>query len=75
MNEKVAKILEQVYGLTPKERAELIEALADDEACEFATPEIELAWTAEIERRIDALDRGEMTSRDISEITYESLIK
>jgi hypothetical protein len=75
MNEKVADILRQVRELSEKERAALIEALAEDEACAFASPEIAKAWEEEIERRIDAIDRGEMPVRDVSEVTYESLIK
>jgi hypothetical protein len=71
MNEKVANILRQVRELSGEERAALIEALAEDEACEFASPEIAKAWEEEIERRLDALDRGEMETIDISEVTYK----
>jgi len=75
MNEKVANILKQVQDLSAAERALLIEALTGDEACEFASPDIARAWEEEVERRIAAYDRGEIEAIDISEITYESLLR
>jgi putative addiction module component (TIGR02574 family) len=75
MNQKIANILEQVYELTAEERAELIEALTQEEACEFASPEIARAWEEEVKRRIAAYDRGELEAIDISDITYESLLR
>jgi putative addiction module component (TIGR02574 family) len=70
MNQKIANILEQVYELTAEERAELIEALTRDEACEFASPEIARAWEEEIERRIAAYDRGEVEPIDAYKVAF-----
>ena len=75
MNEKVAIILQQAWKLTPEEHDALIQALQQDEDCDFSAPETERAWVKEAERRIDSIDRGEMTVRDITEVTYESLVK
>ncbi|MGO9546281.1 MAG: addiction module protein [Rhodomicrobium sp.] len=70
MNEKVAHILKQVQDLTAEERALLIEALAEDETCEFAGPEIARAWEEEIERRIAAYDRGEVEAIDAYKVAF-----
>jgi putative addiction module component (TIGR02574 family) len=70
MNQKIANILEQVYKLTADERAELIETLTQDEACEFASPEIARAWEEEIERRIAAYERGEVQAMDAYKVAF-----
>ncbi len=73
MNEKVAHILKQVRELSGEERAALIEALADDEAGEFASPEIARAWEEEAERRVAAYDRGEIEAIDAFKVRFRRL--
>jgi len=75
MNEKVANILKQVQDLTAEERALLIEVLAEDEACEFASPEIARAWDEEVERRIAAFDRGEIEAIDAYKVEIRRPVK
>ncbi len=75
MNEKVANILKQVRELSEDERAALIEALTEDEACEFSSREIAKAWQEEIERRIDAYDRGEIQAIDAYKVTFRRLVE
>lgn len=55
----VDELARQIEGLTTDEREELLNRIlmmpADDQA------DIDAAWMAEIERRVEAMDRGEMT--------------
>lgn len=37
------------------------------QTCGFATPEIAKAWASEIDRRLDAYDRGETSAVDFNE--------
>ena len=66
MNEKIASILEQVYGLTAAERAELIDALTDVAGAEDLDP----AYLKEIEDRLAAYDRGEVQGMDAYEVAF-----
>ena len=56
-------------ALPPAERARLaqrlIESLDDD-------PEVEEAWSAEIKRRLDAIDRGEVEMIPAEEVLSEA---
>jgi hypothetical protein len=55
------QILDEAKQLTPAERQDLIEELCQgDEVDDELSPE----QRVELQRRIDALDRGEMTFRD-----------
>jgi putative addiction module component (TIGR02574 family) len=45
----------------PPEQFELLVLRLQERLHEFATPEIEAAWNAEIDRRVAADDRGETT--------------
>ncbi len=59
MTAAAQQVLREAMGLTPMERAELIDALLrsfDPKADE----EIADAWRAEAESRIDAFDAGEL---------------
>ena len=59
------EIAEQALTLPPVDRAflaDLLEQSLPDE--EFATDEIAAAWTNEIDRRLDAFDRGETKAVD-----------
>lgn len=54
-------VFQEALALPPEDRAFLAERL--DESLsqgDFASPEIAAAWTAEIDRRIAAYERGEL---------------
>jgi putative addiction module component (TIGR02574 family) len=57
-------IARQALSLPPDDRAFLADVLEQSLAQEFTTPEIALAWTKEIDRRLDAYDRGEIQAVD-----------
>ncbi len=67
MSENVDFILEKARTLTPGEKVELFDRLAELIGDSDLDPE----WAAEIERRLDALDRGEMEVIDLAEVTYK----
>lgn len=58
MNPTVDELLAQAVRLSPDD-LELLVLRLQDRLEEFATPEIEAAWMAEAQRRLDAVDRGE----------------
>ena len=59
------EIAQQALGLPADDRAFVAELLERSLATgEFATPEIAAAWIAEVERRADAYERGEMLATD-----------
>lgn len=61
MQLSIDELVEQVQGLSQNDRELLLERLRQA----FATPidpAIEASWLAEAERRMDAIDRGEMAS-------------
>jgi putative addiction module component (TIGR02574 family) len=58
MNPTVDELLAQAVRLSPDD-LELLVLRLQDRLDEFATPEIEAAWIAEAERRLEAVDRGE----------------
>jgi putative addiction module component (TIGR02574 family) len=58
-------LMQEALALSPEDRALLAERI--DESLnkgEFATVGVAAAWTAEIDRRITAIDRGEGQSSD-----------
>ncbi len=58
-------ILEQALALPPVDRAIVADALEQSLCSDtFASPEIAAAWAAEVERRLAAYERGEMTAVD-----------
>ena len=64
MSNNVDLILEKAQALTPGEKAELLDRLAvlwEDEA-------LDPDWAAEIESRLDALDRGGMEVVNLNEV-------
>ena len=66
-------VLQQALALPPEDRAFLADRL--DESLskgEFASAGIAAAWTAEIDRRIAAFERGEVQSSD-SEAAIERM--
>ncbi len=55
------QIVEQALTLTPEDRAYVADKLEQSLTTDgFATPEIAAAWAEEVERRIDAYDRGDV---------------
>jgi putative addiction module component (TIGR02574 family) len=59
------RVLEEALALPTEDRAFLAERL--DQSLErerFASPAIAAAWTAEIDRRIEAYERGELRASD-----------
>jgi putative addiction module component (TIGR02574 family) len=67
MNERVKKLTEEIRKLSPEDQAEVMEVLqvlAPDDPY----GEIESAWAEEVERRIDAYDRGEASAAPLEEV-------
>ena len=61
-------VLSEALQLSPDDRARLIEELeASLDPQGFATPEIAAAWSAEIDRRMAAYDRGEIKAVTVEE--------
>jgi putative addiction module component (TIGR02574 family) len=59
------EIAQQALALPPDDRAYVADVIEQSlTGGEFATAEIASAWAAEIERRIDAYDRGEVQALD-----------
>lgn len=69
MNSRVDVLLHEAKQLTEDEREALISAL--QATLVPADPQWEAAWIKECEDRIDALDRGEMHTRDAGEVIEE----
>ena len=60
------QIAQQALALPPEDRTYLADVLEQSLASgEFATPELAIEWSAEIDRRIAAYDRGETKGVDI----------
>ena len=62
------QVLEEALALPAEDRAFLADRL--DQSLEqehFTSPEIAAAWTAEIDRRIEAYERGELQASDAGE--------
>jgi len=68
-------ILEQALALPPADRIVIADALEESlNAGIFATPEIAAAWSAEVERRVEAYDRGATTADDV-DVAMENIRK
>ena len=65
MNQRIKTIFEEAQKLSPAEREELAELLKATIDLDIG---IEQAWSSEIDDRIDAHERGEMTARPASEV-------
>ncbi|HVX62911.1 MAG TPA: addiction module protein, partial [Pirellulales bacterium] len=62
------EIVKQALGLPPEDRAYLAEKLEESLPHDgFSTPEIAEAWASEIDRRLDAYDRGESGAVEFDE--------
>ena len=67
MTAQSKKILADALALPPTERASLVEEILSS----FDFPsrqEIDALWANEVEDRIDAYERGEMSSRSVQEV-------
>ncbi len=65
--EPVDEILERALQLSSKERGKIVEILIrslDPPGEDISEEEWEKAWSAEIQRRLDAIDRGEIVMED-----------
>ncbi len=63
------EIVERAMGLSSEDRAFVADALErslDNQG--FASQEVATAWAAEIERRIEAYDRGEVHADDVGPV-------
>ena len=58
MNERVKRLTEEIRKLTPDEQADLMDELFVL-TYRGPDPEVEKAWANEIDRRVDAVERGE----------------
>jgi hypothetical protein len=63
MNERVKKLSEEIRKLSPEEQADLMDELLVLTYCK-PLPESDKAWAEEIDRRIDAVQRGEAVTVD-----------
>jgi putative addiction module component (TIGR02574 family) len=63
MNSHAEQILQSALGLDPHDRAEIAASLIrslDDEMDSTMDKEVEAAWSEEIKRRIESIDKGEV---------------
>lgn len=60
MARKAEELYREALALSGEEREELVRLLMTEANNGFASPEIEKAWMDEIERRVKAIERGEM---------------
>ena len=60
MVRKVEKVYREALALSEAEREELVRLLTVQNDGMWASPEIEQAWMDECDRRVKAMDRGEM---------------
>ena len=71
MSENVEKLKEQLNSLTSRERADLahflIGSLEEEEEEEGA----EAAWEAEVNRRVDDIESGQVSGRPAGEVLPE----
>ena len=71
MSDPVVELAAKGTALAPDDRARLIDLLLaslDD----GSTAEVEAAWAREVERRLDAFDRGEVRAIDGEEVLAEA---
>ena len=61
---------EQARTLSPEERARLAETML--ESLQPSIPEIDCAWAEEIERRVDAIDRGFIPTHGAADVFAEA---
>lgn len=60
MSKKAEDVYADALALSDEEQRKLRELLEIRSAGDFASPEIERAWREECDRRVEAMDRGDM---------------
>lgn len=70
MSVSLKQIEEQARALSAEERAKLAESML--ESLHAPLSEIEAAWSEEIEQRVAAFDRGEITSYAAEDVFAEA---
>lgn len=70
MNSSLKQIEEQALNLSPEERAKLAEFML--ESLNEPLADIEAAWSQEIERRVAAYDRGDLSSYAAEDVFAEA---
>ena len=66
MNATASRIAEEASRLSPSERAELVEHILT--GLNETDPELDRAWAAEADDRLEAFKRGELRARRLEEI-------
>jgi putative addiction module component (TIGR02574 family) len=74
MSRQGDQILEEVLSLPPTERAELADRLLTSLDSD-AQRKIDESWAAEVEERLEALDRGEIEAIPATDIFRASKIR
>ena len=70
MTPLLKQLEEQARTLSPEERARLAETML--ESLQPSIPEIDCAWAEEIERRVDAIDRGLIPTHSAADVFAEA---
>jgi putative addiction module component (TIGR02574 family) len=71
MNARTKKLLEEVLELPASERALLVAEVDASLDSEAAPEEVEKAWAAELEKRIEDVVSGRVKTRDLDESMAE----
>lgn len=71
MQNSLKNLEEQALSLNPEERAKLAEVMLKSLSAPLA--EIESAWSQEIEQRVAAYDRGDITSYPAEDVFAEAM--
>jgi putative addiction module component (TIGR02574 family) len=71
MPDVVAELAERGLSLKPEDRSRLVELLLES-LHESSLPEVEAAWDAEIKRRVEAYERGEVETYAAEDVFAEA---
>lgn len=71
MNDLVKELAAQSLALPPEERVRLLDLLLAS-LNEGSESEMDVAWCAEIERRVTAYERGESKLHDVEDVMAEA---
>jgi len=67
MHDPVSELVKRGRSLPPEDRERLVDQLMES-LNERAASELDAAWEAEIQRRLDEYDRGEVQAIDAEEV-------
>jgi putative addiction module component (TIGR02574 family) len=67
MHDPVSELVKRGRSLSPEDRERLVDQLMES-LNERAASELDAAWEAEIQRRLDEYDRGEVQAIDAEEV-------